>query len=387
MDNLDKDNQNQNNSNYQLLYSKISDKRIINNYFDNPKKIQIYYHFYVLRIISSFAVVLIHISIEYYYKRKCYSYDYKISCFYNGISRFAVPIFYMISGALFLNRDISYKTMYNKYIKRLLLHLIIWSFIYSISNLQLSKINIKNIFLKFIETHYHLWFLLSIIGLYILVPFLREITKKDDLLKMFMILSFIFTFLFRNFIIFLSYYSKPYSVRLNKIYRHIDLNYISGNVYYFMLGNYINNIIDITFFIEYLIYIFGLFGLYFTIALPNYNTFKKHKILFFHPRDLNIAAYSISIFVFIKNHFNNNKNYGKKLNLIKMISKYSFGIYLVHPLIIETMKKMIIYRFLLSIKILFRIPLTAIIIYLSSLLFSMTINYIPFTLFDLICIT
>ena len=72
-----------------------------------------------------------------------------------------------------------------------------------------------------------------------------------------------------------------------------------------MLGNYINNIIDITFFIEYLIYIFGLFGLYFTIALPNYNTFKKHKILFFHPRDLNIAAYSISIFVFIKNHFNN----------------------------------------------------------------------------------
>ena len=42
MDNLDKDNQNQNNSNYQLLYSKISDKRIINNCFDNPKKIQIY---------------------------------------------------------------------------------------------------------------------------------------------------------------------------------------------------------------------------------------------------------------------------------------------------------------------------------------------------------
>jgi surface polysaccharide O-acyltransferase-like enzyme len=174
-------------------------KIIITNEVNNSQKIQIYYYFYILRIISSFAVVLIHISAEYYYECKIQSNDFKISIFYNGLSRFCIPIFFMISGALFLGRDLSFRKIYSKNIKRILIHLISWSFIYSISNLQLSKKNIKQIIFKFFSGHYHLWFLYSIIGLYILVPFLREITKKDKLLKHFILLSIIFYFLFPNF--------------------------------------------------------------------------------------------------------------------------------------------------------------------------------------------
>ena len=134
---------------------------------------------------SSFAVVLIHVSGQYYAMHKIKSNDFKISLFYNGLSRFGVPNFFMISGALFLNRDLSFRKIYSKNIKRILIHLMTWSFIYSISNLQLSKKNIKQIILKFFSGHFHLWFLYSIMGLYILVPFLREIVKKDNLLKMF----------------------------------------------------------------------------------------------------------------------------------------------------------------------------------------------------------
>ena len=350
--------------------------KIITN---NSKKMKIYYYFFVLRIISSFAIVLIHVSAIYYYRFKITSNDFKISFFYNGLSRFGVPIFFMISGALFLNRDRSFRIIYIKKIKRILIRLIIWSFIYSISSLQLSKIDIKMIIFKFFSGHYHLWFLLSITGLYILVPFLREVAKNDGLLKMFILLSLIFTFLFPNFNIIISFYSKSYFKVFNNIYSSLNLNYISGNVFYFMIGYYLNN--NNTKFNIYktlFIYIIGFFGALFSIKL-SYNIVLKYNIkntYFFFPDYLNISIYSISIFIFIKNLFIN-KMYNQKLSLIKIISSNTFGIYLVHPLIIEKVNKYKIYKFTLFTRILFRIPMLTSFIYLSSLLISIMIKYIP----------
>ena len=127
------------NENNQNSEESENTKIIITNEVNNFRKIQIYYYFYILRIMSSFAVVLIHVSGQYYAMYKIKSNDFKISLFYNGLSRFGVPNFFMISGALFLNRDLSFRKIYSKNIKRILIHLMTWSFIYSISNLQLSK--------------------------------------------------------------------------------------------------------------------------------------------------------------------------------------------------------------------------------------------------------
>lgn len=341
----------------------------------SSQKKKIYNYFYFLRIISSFSVVLIHVTDQYYYLAKINSYNFKISFFYSGISRFGVPVFFMISGALFLSRDISFKTMYLKYIKNIFIRLIFWSFIYSISNTQLSKKNIKKIFFAFIGSHYHLWFLFSIIGLYMLVPFLREITKKNELIKMFILLSLIFSFIIPSFIIFLSYYSNEISLRLKYIYIWLNLNYISGNIFYFMLGYYINNINDMIIVQKIFIYIVGLFGVYFTIGLSYKIALKNKKNRFFSPRHLNIAAYSAMIFLFIKNLFNNDK-FHTKYNFSKIISKNTFGIYLIHPLILEN-KELKIFEKALSIKLIFRIPLITFLTYLSSLFISIIIKYIP----------
>jgi surface polysaccharide O-acyltransferase-like enzyme len=285
----------------------------------------------------------------------------------------------MISGALFLGRDLSFRKIYSKNIKRILIHLISWSFIYSISNLQLSKKNIKQIIFKFFSGHYHLWFLYSIIGLYILVPFLREITKKDKLLKHFILLSIIFYFLFPNFNTIISYYSKSYYNILKLKYIYLNLNYISGNVFYFMIGYYLNNNnTKFNFFITIFIFIIGFSGALFAIKV-SYNSclkYNKKQLLYFQPEYLNIAVYSISIFILIKNQFSNKKS-NQKTCLIKIISNNTFGIYLVHPLIIEKTKKYRIFKFALFIKPLFRIPMITSFIYLSSLLISIMIKYIP----------
>ena len=81
--------------------------------------------------------------------------------------------------------------------------------------------------------------------------------------------------------------------------------------------------------------------------------------------------YSISIFVLFKEKFNN-----LSLNIkivTKKISIYTFGIYLIHPLIIEKILK----NFYFSYLGLF-IPLKAIIVFILSLIFSIVLKHLPF---------
>ena len=101
------------------------------------------YYFDYLRIICSFLVILIHVSSQYYYRFDINSYEFKIAYYYNGFSRFSVPNFFMISGALFLNKDLSFKIIFNKYIKRIFIHILLWSIIYAFININLKELNKK----------------------------------------------------------------------------------------------------------------------------------------------------------------------------------------------------------------------------------------------------
>jgi surface polysaccharide O-acyltransferase-like enzyme len=88
----------------------------------------------------------------------------------------------MISGAFFLdpNKNIQMKKLFQKYILRLIIAYIFWSFFYAVevfilSNEVLSLTSLKMIIKETITSHYHLEFLPMIIGLYLLVPILRLI--------------------------------------------------------------------------------------------------------------------------------------------------------------------------------------------------------------------
>lgn len=281
----------------------------------------------------------------------------------------------MMSGALFLNRDISYKTMFKKYIKRLTISLVIWSFIYSIFNNNTSKLNIKKIIIKFFFSHYHLWYIFATIGLYMIVPFLREISKREKLLEYFLILSFIFTFIIPNCNYFISYYSKIIYKIINSI--NIKLNINFGFIFYFMFGYYLNNIIKLNIYKKIFIYIFGLIGFYFTvILLYRISILKKIKILiFFRALNLNIQIYSTCVFIIAKIYFNNNLNSRNKY-FIKKISNMSFGIYLVHPLIINKFYKIRYYFSFMDL--LYRIPLLSLIVFILSLIISIILKFTPY---------
>lgn len=73
-----------------------------------------------LRVLATTAVMMVHVSASNWYSTDVNGYDWKVFNLYDSIVRWGVPVFIMISGALFLNRDdITVKIIYSKYVFRM----------------------------------------------------------------------------------------------------------------------------------------------------------------------------------------------------------------------------------------------------------------------------
>lgn len=100
-----------------------------------------------------------------------------------------VPIFMMVTGSLLLKREkeITMDRVVHKYVKRVVLALLIFTFIYRIFDLcfgdeEFTLLRLIECFkIFFIGTGWvHLWYLYTLIGLYFLIPFLKKITDNSN---------------------------------------------------------------------------------------------------------------------------------------------------------------------------------------------------------------
>ena len=115
---------------------------------------------------------------------------------------FHVPIFLMIGGALFFAKEsIDIKRLYVHNIAHILLVYIFWSAVYGLFDIILNFGNIKGLkdlvlwFLMDIrDSHFHLWYLPMIIGIYILVPFLHASIGNGRNPRILKYISVIFVF-------------------------------------------------------------------------------------------------------------------------------------------------------------------------------------------------
>lgn len=83
------------------------------------KKQRIIY-FDVLRIAATLGVMLLHISSQNWSVTNVTSFQWQTFNFFDSIVRWTVPIFVMISGALFLDRDISIGKIFKNNIFRII---------------------------------------------------------------------------------------------------------------------------------------------------------------------------------------------------------------------------------------------------------------------------
>ncbi|MEE3325182.1 MAG: acyltransferase family protein [Methanosphaera sp.] len=172
--------------------------------------------FDILRIMASFAVMMIHISSQNWYEVDIYSYEWMIFSFYDSISRWGVPIFVMISGALFLGNCRSIKRIYKRNIFRIITAFIFWSFFYA-SIMFVCGCSLKEALACFFRGFYHMWFLFMIIGLYMITPFLVAIVKDKKLINYFLLLSLLFAFALPQCISIISMISSEYGTFLQSL--------------------------------------------------------------------------------------------------------------------------------------------------------------------------
>lgn len=292
------------------------------------------YYLDLLRILACFAVIVVHVS-ELNFGDQCNS-QWAISNIYDSMTRWCVPVFVMISGALFLDpkRNFSLKSIIRKNIFRLITAFAFWSIIYAIyCHLCFKPMNASGLIAEILIGPGHLWFLYMIIGIYITIPIMRKIASDKQLTKYFLLLSLIFTFCIPFFIRILDLIPslKPISALANNLFTFFDFNIGAGFLGYFLLGHYLN-CTSFSKKTENLILALGIIS-YLTIAGVTYlicaTTSVDDKFLYSNFSPLVIFE-AMAMFVWIKRL----KLHEYKLsNKFAHIAKLSFGIYLAHMLV------------------------------------------------------
>lgn len=195
----------------------------------------------VLRWIATIAVIMLHVSgnflVEYNSSVGWYS-----SVVYSSFTRWCVPIFVMISGALFLNEDtkLSIKTLYSKNILRMVVALVVWQLLYSFAlspcadyvHAWKEQVDYNYNASPLYPLMYHLWFLSLIIGLYVMVPVLRSIAEGKYAVY-FMIVSFLI-----NSFHWLTTLHLPHIGLINTLFQETYLTSFIGYSGYYVFGWY-----------------------------------------------------------------------------------------------------------------------------------------------------
>lgn len=108
----------------------------------------------------------------------------------NGITRIAVPTFFIISG-YFLRNKLEDKAYLLKYAKRILMLYFVWQLIYLpdlIRFYRLGRFTTSDAILKLIFGYWHLWYLLATVGAVALLYYFRRISVRNK----FVLLSSLF---------------------------------------------------------------------------------------------------------------------------------------------------------------------------------------------------
>lgn len=310
----------------------------------------------LLRVMSMIMVIIIHIA-NYY----CRSFSniskvsYLGALIFNTISRISVPTFFMISGATLLNKK--YDKNKNKIrIKRKLIILFIITIIYFLWDKYFMNKIINIIKLLYMPERKLLWFMYAIIGIYISLPFIKcmidKMNKDED--KLFVFLWIVFNGILKHIGI-TDYYNIPI----------IDGTYYLG---YFIIGyliiKYSNEIEEKmnNLFLIILSAVSFLITIIFTYYYSLY--INKHFSGLLAYSNFFIIVSSIASFILI--YFNTKE---KENVLISKLSYLSFGIYLIHGIILNIVMKYIQYNNIISF---IGIPLFLIIILtISSILVAL----------------
>ena len=330
----------------------------------------------VARILATFAVIVIHVAASKpnWLNFGFDSYEWNVFNLFAGCSRWAVPVFCMISGSLFLDPDrrVDTKKLYTKNILRMIISFLFWSAFYIIERYEANKaLTTAKLIQKFALGHYHMWFLFLIVGFYIVVPVLRKITADKEATKYFTAISLIFTIVVPTLLLHpkLDWASKG----LDKTFMFLPLGYTC----YFLLG-YLINKFEMKKWLKAAIYILGPVAFVVTTIVTSLKSQEAGRYfgVLNEYDSITVLFQSLFIFVATKDIVGKIKFTEKSEKLVSSLSKDTFGVYFLHPVAITTIGTLFNLHSA-TFNPLLCIPLIVISAYVVSEIISHILNKIP----------
>lgn len=307
-------------------------------------------HYDLLRIAACFSVIMLHSASQFWYELPVTDATWLTANSYDAMFRFGVPVFVMISGALFLDerKELNVRRLYTHNIFRLLAAYVFWCCAYGLWDcryLKPGEADWKFYVTEMMGGRYHLWFVPMLIGIYVLVPVLKGWIKGAGRrgVEYFLLLFLAFQIGRETLLIFVT--NGNFRQQLDYFTMELVCSYVG----YFVLGYYLARI-GLEKKWHKWIYAGGTLGLAGAVFFGNMLSLRKGE-----PQS---AAYdSFSLFTMLVStalFLAAQEKWGRRelpegaAKVVRELSDATFGIYLLHILVLEGLQDMGIHSMMIN---------------------------------------
>ena len=296
-----------------------------------------------LSVLSAIAVVYLHANICFWtFAKERYWVSANVI---ESICFFAVPVFFMISGATLLDFYERYnmKTFFVKRIHKTLIPYLAWSVIGIIFSLILKDVAISDLSVKYVITAFLdgdavdnvYWFFPALFCVYLAIPIMAAIPKsrKKQIYSYLIIVCFVLNILI------------PFLLRIFRVDYQFPLFLSVGSGYLFLvIAGYLLHQYELKPAFRYLLYVLGVLGLLAQIFGTKILSFQAGMIIDTYKGYVNVPCifYSAAVFVLVKTIIQKLQGKGKIEKLDRVIarcSKYTLALYLIHWYFIRIMMR------------------------------------------------
>ena len=332
-------------------------------------------------MLSIAAVVVIHVVSLWIYDVPVGSGAWDIYNVYDSLVRWCVPVFVMLSGMFLLDpkKSLTVPKLFFHHILRIFVALVVWGAVYAI--VDFGRVNgaftwagIRSALYTALlgSTHYHLWFLYIILGLYLVTPILRAFvqgaSRKD--FHYFFLLCFVVTYLLP-----LLLQLRP-SQTVSTYLSRLNLHMVMGYVGYYVAGYYLKTF-TLGRIAEIIIYLLGIGGAAATIWGTRVLSLRIGTLsgVLYEYMTPNVAAMAVAVFVLFR-YLLGVSDEGSRRQSLSGLAKITFGVYLVHDLFLMAYRHLGIAQ--LPLPPVLAVPVVTALVLIPSAAVAWLISKIPF---------
>ncbi|MBR3225031.1 MAG: acyltransferase family protein [Atopobiaceae bacterium] len=310
---------------------KMQENVVQNAEVTRPRK----HYFDLMRVIAAICVILLHVSAGGL-QADVQSSEWAISNFFCSSVRWVVPVFIMISGSLFLSSEKPFERIVRENVKHMALIYLFWSTTYAVMDSVQSlmcgqSFSVLALIKEIVVGHFHLWFFYLVIGMYLLIPFMRMIVGNKALFKYYLCLAFVFHICLPQAISLISLANAGYGETLGSIVDRMNMFMVTGYPFYFMLGYYLDTTNRVSPSLSVALLLVG-FGVT-CVGTAAISAWKGETLqTIYNSTNINVLLESVGVFCGVKYLGKWLERTGAPLKPLRVLSDLSLGVFVLHPI-------------------------------------------------------